>query len=76
MENFLPIKNNINLLRDPNTNSIVNSNTSDYNNYMILRNNKNMEKNKISNLEGEIKNIKNDIEEVKYLLKTLLKENT
>lgn len=76
MENFLPIKNNINLLRDPNTNSIVNSNTSDYNNYMILKNNKNMEKNKISNLEGEIKNIKNDIEEVKYLLKTLLKENT
>ena len=59
-----------NLKRDGETNSIINTNVSEYNQYISLRKNKQLKDKKI---ENEIDEMKNEISEIKMLLKELLK---
>jgi hypothetical protein len=74
-ENFyLRIKENISLLRDPNTNSIINSNMSDYQNYLERKKMKSKENQKTQNYEEDLANMKSDIEEIKNLLRSILNE--
>lgn len=73
MKNLIPIDGEKNLFRDLNTNAIINTSTSDYKNYSILKQQKNAEVEKISNMENEIFRIKDDIEEIKNLLRGLIK---
>lgn len=62
------------LLRDSNTNSIVNTNMVEYQEYLNRRNVKASENQKVQTIEEEVYNIKNDISEIKSLLKELLKQ--
>lgn len=63
------------LARDPQTNSVLNVNRLDYEQYVSRRASK-LEKNlKVQNIEEEVANIKNDISEIKSLLKELLNAN-
>jgi len=73
MKNLIPIDGEKNLFRDLNTNAIINTSTSDYKNYSGLKQQKNIESEKISNMENEIFRIKDDIEEIKNLLRGLIK---
>lgn len=57
------------MLRDQRTNSIINTNMSEYNDYLSRKNIKNEEKQKIQNLESELASIKDDISEIKNLLR-------
>jgi len=59
-------------MRDGNTNSIVNTNMSEYQEYVSRRNAKSEENQKVQNLEEELGTIKDDINEIKFLLKELL----
>ena len=61
-----------NLLRDPNTDSIVNVDTLGYEKYVAQREAKNKKNQKVQNIEQEVANIKEDINEIKHLLKELL----
>lgn len=61
-----------NLKRDGETNSIINTNVSEYNQYISLRKNKQLKNKKI---ENEIDEMKNEISEIKMLLKELLKSS-
>ena len=62
------------LLRDSNTNSIINTNMVEYQEYLNRRNVKADENQKVQTIEEEVYNIKNDISEIKSLLKELLKQ--
>lgn len=71
---YLKVEGHNHFLRDVNTNSIINNNMSDYQEYISRRDNKNEENEKIQNLESDVSSIKNDLDEIKLLLKELLKQ--
>ena len=60
------------MYRDSTTNSIVNRNTSDYNRYMSQKKTKNEEAEKVDTMEQDLTNLKNEINEIKSLLKELV----
>ena len=63
------------LLRDPKTNSIINTNVSDYNEYISRRDSKLKESEKVQNLEYDVANMKKDLDEIKFLLRRLINES-
>jgi chemotaxis methyl-accepting protein methylase len=66
------VKGHSDLLRDPNTNSIVNSNNSDYEKYVARRNAQVMESQKTENIEEDLANLKSEMNEIKSLLQELV----
>lgn len=70
--NYLKVKDKEHLLRDQNTNAIINSDYETYQAYEEAYRIKYSEKKKIQNLEEEIKDIKNNIDEIKNLLRSLV----
>ena len=64
-----------NLVRDPKTNSIININMSEYNEYISRRDSKLKENEKVNNLESDITNMKGDLDEIKFLLRRLINES-
>ena len=63
------------LARDPKTNSIVNVNSTDYEQYVARRSVKNEEVQKSENVEQELTNLKSEMNEIKSLLKELVNGN-
>jgi hypothetical protein len=68
---YAKVENYPNLLRDLNTNAIINVDKKSLNTYTRTKKNKEIEKNKLEKLQIEVNEIKNDISEIKYLLKNL-----
>ena len=60
-----------NLTRDGNSNAIVNTSSSEYNNYISLRAKRKQGTNRIDNMENDLKSLKDDINEIKNLLRAL-----
>jgi len=60
-----------NLIRDENTNAILNTNLSEYDQYLSLRYKRKKGTDRIDNMENDLKNLKDDINEIKTLLKAL-----
>lgn len=71
---YAKVEGHSHLLRDSKTNSIINTNMIEYQEYLNRRNVKEDEDQKIQTIEEEVYNIKNDISEIKSLLKELLKK--
>jgi len=71
---YMKIEGHSNLLRDPKTNSIINLDQSQYQNYVSQREVKSKENEKIQNLEQDVATIKGDLNEIKSLLRSLLNE--
>ncbi len=69
---YLKVEGHRELYRDSTTNSIVNRNTSDYNRYMSQKKTKNEETEKVDTMEQDLTNLKNEINEIKSLLKDLV----
>lgn len=63
-----------NLLRDLSTNAIINTDSITSNHYTVLKNRKVDEKNRIDNIEVELKELKTSINEIKCLLRGLVNE--
>jgi hypothetical protein len=68
---YIKVKGHDHLLRDPKTNSIINTNMTEYNEYLARRELKNKENEKIQHLEKDLNNIKCDLNEIKCLLMNL-----
>ena len=68
---FIKVKGHDHLIRDPKTNSIINTNMSEYKEYLSRRDSKMEENQKIQNLERDLDNIKDDLNEIKNLLRNL-----
>ena len=69
---YLKVEGHGELYRDSTTNSIVNRNTSDYNRYMSQKKTKNEETEKVDTMEKNLSHLKNEINEIKSLLKELV----
>ena len=72
---LVKVKNHENLGRDPFTNGIVNTNKSQYDEYIARRESVEKEKEKSSNMEEDLANLKGEINEIKSLLKELVRGN-
>ena len=59
------------LVRDNSTGAILNNDTSQYNQYLSLRAKRQQGTDRIDNMENDLKNLKDDINEIKTLLKAL-----
>jgi 2',3'-cyclic-nucleotide 2'-phosphodiesterase (5'-nucleotidase family) len=71
---YAKVEGHSHLLRDSKTNSIINTNMIEYQEYLNRRSIKTDENQKVQTIEEEVYNIKNDISEIKSLLKELLKQ--
>ena len=72
MTEYHGVEGHSNLLRDPNTDSIVNVDSLGYERYIARREAKNKKNQKVQNIEQEVASMKEDINEIKHLLKELL----
>ena len=72
---YIKVKGHDHLIRDPKTNSIINTNMSEYNEYISRRDSKLKETEKVNNLESDITNMKGDLDEIKFLLRRLINES-
>jgi hypothetical protein len=68
---FIKVKGHDHLIRDPKTNSIINTNMSEYKEYLSRRDSKLEENQKIQNLEKDLDSIRDDLDEIKFLLRNL-----
>jgi len=75
MSNFIPVEGNSDLVRDPNTDQIINTNTSAYQQYINRREQRKREKEKSLNVEEDIASLKSELSEIKSLLKELVNGN-
>jgi hypothetical protein len=73
MDNYIKVKDREKLARDRDSNAIVNLDYDDYAVYVENYNRVLSEKQKIQKLESEVSTIKDDLNEIKDLLRSLLK---
>ena len=67
----MKVKGHPNLVRDENSNAILNTNSSEYDNYIRMRAKRKQGTDRIDNMEDDLKSLKDDINEIKTLLKAL-----
>jgi len=72
MNDYLKVKDNDALLRDRKSNAIVNDSKYEYDKYMRLKRQKEDEMNRVNKIEDEVDAIKNDVNEIKNLLKSFI----
>ena len=72
---YIKVKGHNHLIRDTKTNSIINTNVSEYNEYISRRDSKLKENQKVQNLESDVANMKEDLNEIKFLLRRLINES-
>ena len=69
---YYKVKDHGDLLRDSKTGAIVNTNSLDYDKYVAQRSAKSAEHEKTENIEQDLASLKNEINEIKSLLKELV----
>jgi hypothetical protein len=69
------VKGYSNLVRDPLTNAIINTNATAYEEYIARRQSKEKENQKVESLESELAMMKEDLNEIKSLLRRLANES-
>ena len=74
MNDYIKVKDSDALLRDQKSNAIVNDSKQEYEKYMLLKKQKEKETNRVENLESEVNDIKNDLGEIKSLLKSFIEK--
>ena len=72
---YIKVKGHDHLIRDPKTNAIINTNMSEYNEYLSRRDSKLKDNQKVQNLESDVANMKEDLNEIKFLLRRLINES-
>mgnify|MGYP003147592515 FL=1 len=75
MSNYIPVEGNSDLVRDPRTDSIINTNTNAYEQYISQRRKRKLEKEKSLNIEEDLANLKSEMNEIKSLLRELVNGN-
>ena len=75
MANYIPVEGNTDLVRDPNTDQIINTNESAYRQYITRRQKRKSEKEKALTVEQDLANLKSELGEIKSLLKELVNGN-
>ena len=69
---YYGVKGHVDLLRNSETGAIVNSNSLDYEKYISRRDAKKAQDQQSENIEQDLANLKNEMNEIKSLLKELV----
>lgn len=69
---YIKVEGHDGLIRDPKTNSIINTRMSEYQEYVSRKKVKEEEQQKLQNLENDFANMKDDLNEIKTLLRSLV----
>ena len=72
---FIKVKDNEHLIKNTKSNFIVNTNKSEYDEYIASRKLKQSEKQKVENIERDISTLRNEITEIKDMLRSLVNGN-
>jgi len=70
---YVKVKDHLNLVRDPSTNAILNTNKNEYDEYIKNRNKKLSENQRVEKLESDVEGMKDDLNTIKNLLQELVK---
>jgi len=68
---YINVKGHSDLVRDNSTGAILSNNSSQYSNYLERRAKRKQGEDRIDNMEDDLKSLKDDINEIKTLLKAL-----
>ena len=69
---MIKVEGNYDLVRDPKSGSLININDSGYETYLTQRAIKKKKSEKVSTMEDDLANLKNEMNEIKSLLKELV----
>jgi predicted transcriptional regulator len=69
--NYSNVKGHTDFIRDNSTGAILNNNSSEYDNYLKRRAKRQQGEDRIDNMEDDLKSLKDDINEIKTLLRAL-----
>ena len=72
MENYLKVESDDSLVRDVDSNAIVNQNKSEFDKFLKLSQKKYEEKVKFDNMRSDLDSLKQDMDEIKTLLKNIM----
>ncbi len=69
---YSKVEGHLNLIRDESTKAILNTNMQEYQQYISLKKSKENQTKRIDNLESNINELKNDLTEIKDLLRGII----
>ena len=72
---YVKVKDHDHLIRNTKSNCIINTNKAEYDEHITRRKLKKNEKNKVENIERDISTLRNEITEIKDLLRSLVNGN-
>jgi len=75
MKKYLKVEGNLGLVRDPVSGAILNINNNEIARAKEIKKNKQQEQEKTNLLASEVEDLKNDVSEIKNLLKRLIEVN-
>ena len=73
MTEYLKVKSDVSLVRDMDSNAIVNQNQSEFDKFISLSKKNYKEKNELDTMKSDLDTLKSDMEEIKSLLKTMVR---
>ena len=72
MENYLKVKSEDSLVRDVDSNAIVNQNKDEFDKFLEVSQRKYEEKRKFDDMRSDLDSLKEDMNEIKTLLKNIM----
>ena len=72
MENYLKVESEDSLVRDVDSNAIVNQDKSEFDKFLELSQKKYEEKKKFDNMRSDLDSLKEDMDEIKTLLRNIM----
>ena len=72
MDKYLRVKSDVSLVRDMDSNAIINQNQSEYDKFVKVSQKKYEEKRKFDNMRDDLNSLKKDMDEIKTLLKNIM----
>ena len=72
MENYLKVESEDSLVRDVDSNAIVNQNQSEFDKFLELSQRKYQEKKKFDEMRSDLDSLKQDMDEIKTLLRNIM----
>ena len=73
MSKFVKVKSDVSLVRDMDSNAIVNQNQSEFDKFISLSKKKYKERNELDTMKSDLDALKTDMEEIKSLLKSMVR---
>tara|TARA_Y100001937_G_scaffold14323_1_gene19171 strand:- start:29 stop:253 length:225 start_codon:yes stop_codon:yes gene_type:complete len=74
MKRYVKVESQDNLVRDMSSNAIVNNNKSEYENFLRISEQKYKEKKEFEKLKTDVNSMKNDLDEIKSMLKSIVRD--